>query len=247
MVDYGYGDAAPDSGVDYGYGDGAPSTSTDYGYGDAVGPDTTDRYGYEKYGYGDAVPSSHGSRIDSSDGVDYGYGDAQPDYGYGDAQPSTNITDYGYGDAQTDYGYGEASPDGDNGNNNGGEEPKRRPRRRNSVTRYSIVDSSTVKNEFDAHANVIDQFRNGSVDAPAGHGPPQPHHKLTVPLNDDDGRGIGATSSYHCYSDDGITSNDEMSSDGDGCKRDKSCKKKKRGWGFRLGRSCSADTNGSTH
>ncbi|KAL3907013.1 MAG: hypothetical protein SGARI_003739, partial [Bacillariaceae sp.] len=43
-VDYGYGDAAPDSAkananVDYGYGDAAPDSATDYGYGDAA-PDS---------------------------------------------------------------------------------------------------------------------------------------------------------------------------------------------------------------
>ena len=83
-VDYGYGDAAPDSAavvVDYGYGDASPDSAAvavDYGYGDAAPTD--------KYGYGDAAPDS------AAPAVDYGYGDAAPDssdpYGYGDAAPA---------------------------------------------------------------------------------------------------------------------------------------------------------------
>lgn len=103
--------------VDYGYGD-----SGDYGYGDSA-PD---------YGYGD-------------DNQDYGYGDGGggEDYGYGDAAPDQ---DYGYGDGapDQDYGYGDASPDQDYGY---GDEapaplptkaPEKRPKRRCSVTRFSI-------------------------------------------------------------------------------------------------------------
>ena len=83
-INYGYGDAAPDTNK-YGYGDAAPDTDK-YGYGDAA-PDT------DKYGYGDAAPDTD----------KYGYGDAAPDtdkYGYGEAAPDTDK-----------YGYGEGAPD----------------------------------------------------------------------------------------------------------------------------------------
>mmetsp|Transcript_2812 Transcript_2812/g.4498 ORF Transcript_2812/g.4498 Transcript_2812/m.4498 type:complete len:212 (-) Transcript_2812:221-856(-) len=210
------------------------STMVDYGYGDAA-PDSADKYGYGDYGYGDAAP-------DSAD--KYGYGDAAPDdaakYGYGDSQPSNgnnnSNTDYGYGDAQPDYGYGDAAPT-DYGSTDGDGEPKRRPRRRNSVTRYSLVCQDQVKNEFAAHENMIDQFRNGMVDAPAGP-PPQ----MTVPLNDGSGSGGGAYAYGSQHSSDGYDSCD-LSADGmEGEKKEKS-KKKRRGWGFRLGRSGSKDAN----
>lgn len=103
--------------VDYGYGD----TPVDYGYGDAT-PDTD-------YGYGDAKPDT-----------DYGYGDAKPDtdYGYGEAAPSSaSHAEYGYGDAAPDMGYGDASPDADRATEL--VETKKRPKRRCSVTRYSLV------------------------------------------------------------------------------------------------------------
>lgn len=98
--------------VDYGYGDDAAA----YGYGDDA-PD---------YGYGDdAVP-------------DYGYGDAAADYGYGDTEDLGYgaTEDYGYGDQGDPYGYGDAAPD----EAPGPLPPKteKRPKRRCSVTRFSI-------------------------------------------------------------------------------------------------------------
>jgi hypothetical protein len=206
MVDYGYGDAVPDS-TNYEYGENAP----DYGYGDAQ-PD---------YGYGDGAPSN------SSNSVDYGYGDAQNEYGYGDASPSIN-RDTSCNDVQPDYGYGDGSPE-----EGSSDEPKRRPRRRNSVTRYSIVCQDAVKNEFDAHANVIDQFRNGSMDAPAVSAPIE-----GIALDSFPGENIHTKGSY---SDDGRSHEDSSGSvDGEQDGKDMS-KKKKRGWGFRLGRSASSD------
>lgn len=127
-VDYGYGDAKPET-DDYGYGDAKPDT--DYGYGDAT-PDTD-------YGYGDATPDmGYGDAA-----PDMGYGDARPDtdYGYGDAAPSSaaasSQAEYGYGDAAPDMGYGDASPDADRATEL--VETKKRPKRRCSVTRYSLV------------------------------------------------------------------------------------------------------------
>lgn len=195
----------------------------DYGYGDAVPDNAADKYGYgdgsPDYGYGDAKP----------DTTDYGYGNAQPDYGYGDAKPDT--TDYGYGDAQPDYGYGDGSPDGNATDDDDGQ-PKRRNRRRNSVTRYSIVCQDAVKNEFDAHANVIDQFRNGGMDVPTAP-PPSQQVEFHEPLNDFPGVHMAASS--HSRSDDGRSFDGSLDSmyGGD---QDKSKKKTKRGWGFRLGR-----------
>jgi hypothetical protein len=96
----------------------------DYGYGDAT-PDAVD------YGYGDAAPEPIDYGYGDSHNTDYGYGATSPDYGYGDAP-----TDYGYGDVSTDYGYGDAAP-----------APPvapaaRKPKRRCSVTKYSLVSSA---------------------------------------------------------------------------------------------------------
>ncbi|KAG7366127.1 hypothetical protein IV203_028797 [Nitzschia inconspicua] len=197
MVDYGYGDAAPDSATDkYGYGNAEP----DYGYG-------------------------NGSPTANRENVDYGYGDAQPD-----------TTDYGYGDAQPDtagYGYGDAQPDGNRADD---DQPKRSNRRRNSVTRYSIVCQDAVKNEFDAHANIIDQFRNGAMTAPTDP-PPSQDIETSVPLNDFPGAKIPTGSSH---SDDGRSFDGSLDSvDGPECDGKDKSKKKKKGWGFRLGRNSS--------
>ena len=129
---------------------------TDYGYGDAE-PD---------YGYG---------------GQDMGYGDAQPDYGYGDQDMGygDGAPDMGYGDAQPDYGYGDASPDEDYGY---GDAPPpqpapeaHRPKRRCSVTKYSLTsaETGTAEHEMAQQLSSIDrinQFRSGGGDREA----PQP-------------------------------------------------------------------------
>lgn len=116
--------------------------------------------------------------------VDYGYGDAQPDYGYGDAQP-----DYGYGDAQPvstkeetiyavddrisrwlhtyrnliqDYGYGEQTqPEAVK------QAEERRPRRRCSVTKYSLEEAGKKDGSPEAEmaqqlqaVDMINQFRS---------------------------------------------------------------------------------------
>jgi hypothetical protein len=179
MVDYGYGDGAPDVANTYGYGDGAPDVANTYGYGDGGAPS-----GSNDYGCGDGAPSTN----------------------------NNNAVDYGYGDAQPDYGYGDATPDGAND-----EQAKPRTRRRNSVTRYSLVCQDQVVNEFNAHANVIDQFRNGGG---ASTGPPPA--TSSVPLNDTHGDASPNLRNRAQSTD---------SSDGpDGGK------KKKRGWGL-FGRS----------
>jgi hypothetical protein len=188
------------------------SDPVDYGYGDAA-PDTA------KYGYGDAEPDTN----------NYGYGDAEPDYGYGDDSPSTsnaanNSKSNSGGDV--DYGYGDAAPTDYAGQD--GEEPKRRPRRRNSVTRYSLVCQDQVKNEYDAHANVLDQFRAGNLQAPAGPD--------MVPLKNESSGGGGMLGRSSHGSDDGSL-DASTRSDVHGDK----CKKKKKGWGLRLSRNKSSD------
>jgi hypothetical protein len=84
--------------------------------------------------------------------MDYGYGDAAPDmdYGYGDANPDD--ADYGYGDACTkpedaEYGYGDAKAE---------EAPTRRPKRRGSVTKFSLEPETSL-----TAASVINDLRNG--------------------------------------------------------------------------------------
>ena len=107
--------------VDYGYGDDAAA----YGYGDDAGAD---------YGYGDDAGAADYGYGDDAGAADYGYGDApaSTDYGYGDQGGD----DYGYGDQGDPYGYGDTVPD---------EAPAplppktdKRPKRRCSVTRFSI-------------------------------------------------------------------------------------------------------------
>lgn len=98
-------------------------------------------YGYEDMGYGDAQPDyGYG---DGAPATDYGYGDGSPstDYGYGDAAPSV---DYGYGDdaPATDYGYGDSAPAQP-------AEPKRRPKRRCSVTKFSLQSPEAAKQELE--------------------------------------------------------------------------------------------------
>ncbi|KAL3922746.1 MAG: hypothetical protein SGILL_002037 [Bacillariaceae sp.] len=176
-----------------------------YGYGDAVPDGAAEKYGYSDaqtdYGYGDGAPSA------STSAVDYGYGDAAPTA----SRSSNEAVDYGYSDAQTDYGYGDATPDGAND-----EERKPRTRRRNSVTRYSLVCQDKVVNEFNAHANIIDQFRNGSANAPSGPSPSD----SSQPLNDTQNESQGSRRAP------------QRSSSGSSDSVDASGKKKKRGWGL---------------
>lgn len=144
---YGYGDTGHHAPADKrGYGEGSPKTIDKYGYSNASWDDST-----TKYGYGDASPNN--------DAAKYGYGDSSPNddaakYGYGDTSRSDDAAQYGYGDATPDSGSTPSSANGD-------ADSERRPRRRNSVTRYSIVAQDAVKQEFVAHANAIDQFRQG--------------------------------------------------------------------------------------
>jgi hypothetical protein len=81
-VDYGYGDAAPDT-ADYGYGDAAPDSATDYGYGDAP-PDSAAAgeqlngdaaaNDADKYGYGDSNPDNAANHGNGNDHHEYEIG-----------------------------------------------------------------------------------------------------------------------------------------------------------------------------
>jgi hypothetical protein len=256
-VDYGYEDATPETLNDnsYGYGDGPDNK---YGYGDGS-PTGADAYGYgrespggndaTKYGYGDASPND--------DAAKYGYGDAPPNdaakYGYGDSAPEDGAK-YGYGDAPpsdsaANYGYGEASPD--EGGSNPESQPSRRPRRRNSVTRYSIVAQDAVITEFVAHANVIDQFRQGLN---SGAAPPaaQGDEVVSIPLRNAPSRGVStrgiAVGSGHDGSSFDGNSVDGVSDDGTDIAGDKKdTTKKRRGLGrFLIGRNSSHTSKDST-
>ena len=169
----------PDSAVDdYGYGDAAAPESADkyYGYEQADVPESTDKYGYGKaepdYGYGKAEP----------DEVDYGYGTAEPDHvNSGDAYEYTqslNDDDDNVGGARKQP-FCRRTPPGRTASNESmasvatadsygeyeafGMHRRQRYRRRGSVTKYSIEaqqEVTQVQEEFHAHSNIIDQFRN---------------------------------------------------------------------------------------
>jgi len=120
------------------------------------------------YGYGDTQPD-----YGYGDSTDYGYGDSAPatDYGYGDSAPAA--VDYGYGDT-TDYGYGDEAP--------AMEAPTtRRPKRRCSVTKYSLTSApegsaeSEMAQQINAH-DMINQFRQNGGNARAT---PEPTHSGT--------------------------------------------------------------------
>lgn len=245
---YGYGDAAPDA-EKYGYGDAAPDTGK-YGYGDAA-PDNNDKYGYgdatpdgDKYGYGDATPDTD----------KYGYGSGAPaaaDLGYEDPDAAADSNPYGYeldnvprrnaplrshsthsthSTSSAEYGYGD----------DGGEVRRRRerPRRRGSVTKYSLDAQNTVAQEFDAHTQAIEQLRSGA--AAAQPPPPPPGGEEAVPLKKGSSRGTPRRS----RSSDDVGVGAELSEDDDISVEEMSCedgadkkKKKKRFGRFRIGRN----------
>jgi hypothetical protein len=105
------------------------------------------------------------------DNPEYGYGDTSPDCGYSDTGPDM---DYGYGDdaapENTDYGYGaEVTPEAAKPTES------RRPKRRCSVTKYSLVSSEgSAEAEMGQQiqqAEMLQSFRNGGGARPL---PPQP-------------------------------------------------------------------------
>lgn len=208
--------------------------------------DAAQYYGYDDLGYGNGAPdvAKYVAEPDANN-EDYGYGDGAPDLGYGDATPDSAkaaSVDYGYGDASPDLGYGDGAPDSAGSSDPNadksnapeeGDQPKR-TRRRNSVTRYSIVAQEEVKTEFQAHADMINQFRNGGAGG-----------EVQIPLKDSSSTpATSAMSSRSSHSQSSQHSDDGMSYDGtpsdDGL--DASEKKKKRGGlgsRWRIGRNSS--------
>jgi hypothetical protein len=218
--DYGYGTAAPDSAAaqnPHAYGDAAPNPAP---------PD--------KYGYGDA----------SNDASKYGYGDASTDankYGYGETEYKglNDVSKSGSGDTSNDankYGYGDASSDGGvsgtSAESGSGGEPRRRPRRRGSVTKYSLEVTEAVATEYQIplpplppqEQPLVEEFMVTLKDAP--------DRQNSAPMSDDE---------MSC--DDSV---DAMSCEGDeeGGKKKKK-KKKKRFGRFRIGKSRSGLSQGS--
>lgn len=105
---------------------------------------STDMYGYEEanpYGYGEAAPSD-ASKLgyESTSDNKYGYESTDnihtPSSSHGDNDP------YGYGDSNP-YGYGDDSQ---------AEAPpvRERPRRRGSVTKFSLDEVQEVKESFES-------------------------------------------------------------------------------------------------
>lgn len=188
VVDYGYGDAAPDSATIYGYGDAAPDSAVDYGYGEAtrghgdVGVLTVDLQeidGHDDKTVERKVPPSRRTR--GGDGITHQR--HAPDRSKSDDvlyhpdhhEFDTDTDDDADADAAGGGGGGRSGRSG--GDGQGG---RQRYRRRGSVTRYSLVASNQVIEEFTEHANIIDQFRNmkvgggtggsGTVDGRTGRG-----------------------------------------------------------------------------
>jgi len=183
---YGYGDATPDSAgaVDYGYGDATPDSGVDYGYGDAT-PDTA-----VDYGYGDAAPGNHYQtelaelKDDDHDEKDDHDGNVSPRQQRPKTRRTRDVQRHildrsksddilyhpDYNDELADTGGGRGGGEREGGGSpgyGGGGSPRQggrqRYRRRGSVTRYSLVASNEVIEEFTEAANLIDQFRNMQV------------------------------------------------------------------------------------
>lgn len=96
----------------------------------------------------DTKATAENKKTEESESIDYGYGDAAPD------EKTKDEIDYGYGDASesqpdqtVDYGYGDAP---------GGQPQewrREKPKRRNSVTKFSIQAANVVAAQ--AHASRI--------------------------------------------------------------------------------------------
>jgi hypothetical protein len=92
--------------------------------------------------------------------VDYGYGD-QNDYGYGASAPDNDMG-YGVVEPDLDYGYGDATPD----TAPVVEVIDKRPKRRCSVTKFSLVSETPL-----TAASVINDLRMGLPATPLPSAP----------------------------------------------------------------------------
>jgi hypothetical protein len=160
---YGSGDSSPEPANPHGYGDTTSNTNAadKNGNGDSNANDTS-KYGYgdtnaaDKYGYGDTSndANKHGNG-DTNAADKYGYGDTTKDvskYGYGETKATTDK--YGYGDTSNDankYGYGDTnnlrSASAHSTASGDSTERRHRPRRRGSVTKYSLEAQEEVATE----------------------------------------------------------------------------------------------------
>lgn len=193
-----------------------------------------DKYGYEPaapkedsdpYGYGPAAPSVNNN---SDDAAKYGYGDDNTAslYGYGDTSDSApRSSTHSNGSDNVDYGYGDDEADV--------RRRRERPRRRGSVTKYSLEATQEVQQEFQ------NTLQPEAAQEEVG----------TVPLKDGDsrmatrGRRSDPNSSYMSEDDD--VSVDEMSCEGQDQDTTDKKKKKKRFGRFRIGRNRSGMSTGS--
>lgn len=198
-----------------------------------------DKYGYEPaapkadndpYGYGDATPDTAAAAKAVNDAAKYGYGDddnsaSQYGYGYGDtsdaATPLGNRSNHSTGSTDSvDYGYGDDE----------GEVRRRRerPRRRGSVTKYSLEATQEVQKD---HQDSLQPH-----DVPTA----PPNEEITFPLKEEGSRTpirnrkSSDHSSSHMSEDDDL-SVDDMSCEGQDAAEKK--KKKKRFGRFRIGRN----------
>ena len=111
----------------YGYGDTSVTSADKYGYGD-----TSNTTSADKYGYGDTSNTTSADK--------YGYGDtsntsAEDKYGYGDTSNTSGEDKYAYGDTTSTHS-GQSA-----------DSQRHRPRRRGSVTKYSLEATATVADE----------------------------------------------------------------------------------------------------
>ncbi len=212
---YGYEPAAPKEDSDpYGYGDGAPAANNDDN---------------SKYGYGDGGPDTANSAAIPDDAAKYGYGDddnAASPYGYGDT--SDNIP---LGNRSTHSSGSSDSVEHAQGDDEGEVRRRReRPRRRGSVTKYSLEATEMVQQDHQ------DSLQPQGV-------PPTPttdSDEITLALKESGSRtpiksrkSSEHSASYMSEDDDGSV--DEMSCEGQDATDKK--KKKKRFGRFRIGRN----------
>lgn len=197
-----------------------------------------DKYGYEPaapkedsdpYGYGPAAPSVSSN---SDDIAKYGYGDDDNGanlYGYGDTSDHAPVGNrsrtHSNGSESVDYGYGDDEADV--------RRRRERPRRRGSVTKYSLEATQEVQQEFQ---DTLQPEAEGDYG--------------TIPLKDCDSRtpskgrkGSDTNNSYMSEDDD--ASVDEMSCEGQDQDPADKKKKKKRFGRFRIGRNKSGMSTGS--
>lgn len=149
---------------------------TDYGYdtnygSDELGYDTVDDNKVD-YGYDTSIPTDYATVDDNNA---YGY-ETQTDYGY-EAQE-----EYGYEKQevpQEDYGYGdEGHPVAEIPNKS----ESRRPKRRCSVTKYTLESSAQSQQD---QFNMINQMRNATISTSPDY-QKNPEPTPTVASSDDE-------------------------------------------------------------